>query len=203
MFRLKAGLHNFQEGVFGSTSDLTCPTNVRKPDTLMIACSGQGTAPDNVSFGNPGRFSILQHFGASMPSKSECKEHEGLSCDGVKTLFDRHDFRHVIVCGHLGCAVIRYWLQPVIEQHVNILRQQFEKRARDLVDKNYVPHTDAERCALMVCKHVLCQIENLLTHPFVVERVLAEKTSFHGWVVDDETARVLGYSSEKSAFVPI
>ena len=43
----------------------------------MIASSGQGLAPDKVSFAKPARFSILQHIGASIPSKVECEKHEG------------------------------------------------------------------------------------------------------------------------------
>ncbi len=205
MFPLKAGLHHFPHGVFGSADDLIHGTNVRARDTLMVACSGQGFSPDNVSFAEPDRFSVLQHIGASMPSRAECEKHEGLSCDGVEKLFDRHDFRHVIVCGHLDCRVIRNWLQPSIEGHADIgdFRLRFEKGTRKLVDNNYSPKTVAERCTLMICEHVLCQIKNLLTHPFIMERVLAERTSFHGWVIDDETARVFAYSFEESAFVPI
>ncbi len=205
MVPLKAGLHHFPQGVFGSTGDLIHETNVRERDTLMIACSGQGFAPDNVSFARPDRFSVLQHIGASIPSKVECENHEGLSCDGIEKLFDRHDFRHVIVCGHLNCRVIRDWLRPMIEDRPDIgdFRLRFEMGTRELVDNNYAADTLAERLKLMICEHVLCQIENLLTHSFIIERVLAQKTRFHGWVIDDDTARVLGYSIEESAFVPI
>ena len=205
MFRLKADLHRFPTGVFGSAGDLIHPTSVRERDTLMIACSELGTAPDNVSFAKPGRFIILQHIGASVPSKEECDNHEELSFDDIATLFDKYDFRNVIVCGHLNSGVIRYWLQPMKEGDTDVgkFRFRFEKGARDLVDSNYSPKTATDRCMLMICEHVLCQIENLLTHPFIMKRVRAEQLSFHGWVIDDETARVFAYSFEESAYVPI
>lgn len=205
MFALKAGLHSFPKGAFGSVSDLICPTDARDHDTLMIACSEQGAAPDNVSFAKPGRMMILQHIGASIPSQTECELHEGLSFDEVEKMFDRYQFRHVIICGHLGCGVIRRWLQPSIEGHTDIgsFRLRFEKTTRHLVDNNYAPDTATERVTLMICEHVLCQVENLITHPCVMERVQARNTSFHGWVVDDQTARVFGYDAEESAFVPL
>ena len=202
---LKAGIHQFPPGVFGSTSDLIHPLEVRERDTLIIACSEQGAAPDNISFAEPERFIVLQHLAASMPSQAETERYEGLSCRDVERLFDKYDFRHVILCGHLGCRVISSWLQPVRKGYADIgnFRLRFEKGTRDFVDKNYSPYTITERRMLMICEHVLRQIENLLTHPFIMERIQTKKTSFHGWVVDDDSARVLGYHPEESAFIPI
>lgn len=171
----------------------------------MIACSEQGSAPDNVSFADPGSFVVMQHLGASVPSHVECEMHPELSFSEVEELFDEYDFRHVIVCGHLGCGVIRNWLQPPREGSTDgaAFRVRFENGTRDLVDSNYSPDSAIERCKLMVCEHVLCQIENLLTHRFVLERAMGEQTWFHGWVIDDATARVYGYCPEKSGFAPI
>ncbi len=205
MFRLKADLHRFPTGVFGSAGDLIRPTDVRERDTLMIACSELGTAPDNVSFAKPGRFVILQHIGASVPSKVECDNHEELAFDDVEALFDKCDFRHVIVCGRLDSGVIRYWLQPMNDGDTDVgkFRLRFDNGTRHLVDSNYSPDSVTDRCTLMICEHVLCQIENLLTHPFIVKRAFAKQISFHGWIIDDKTARVFAYSFEESAYVPI
>ena len=60
---LKEGLHQFPQRTFGSPSDLTNTWDARERDTLIIACSELGTAPDNISFAEPNRAlfcSILQ-----------------------------------------------------------------------------------------------------------------------------------------------
>ena len=110
---LKADLHSFPDGVFGSISDLIDPTDSRPKDTLIIACSELGTAPDCVSFAKQERLVILQHLAASMPSKVECENYEGLSCDAIEQLFDVYQFRHVIICGLLRGGVIPYWLSLI------------------------------------------------------------------------------------------
>lgn len=205
MYSLKAGLHQFPPGAFGSTSDLIDSASARERDTLLFACSSQGSAPDNVSFATPGRFSIMQHIGASIPSIAECEEHENLSCDCIEELFNKHRYRHVIVCGHLGSMVIRNWLQPVNKETSDIgaFRMRFERGTRHLVDRHYSPVNTEERCSLMICEHVLVQVENLLTHPFMRRRVKAADTACHAWVIDDDTARVFSYSPDDSAFMPI
>ena len=202
---LKEGLHQFPQRTFGSPSDLTNTRDARERDTLIIACSELGTAPDNISFAEPNRCVVLQHLAASIPSKDECDRHQVLSCDSIEKLFDKHEFRHVIVCGHLLCGVIRSWLKPIERGYTDFgsFRLRFETGTKELVERNYLSNTDEEKLTLMICEHVLCQIENLLTHSFVMKRVRGGTMSLHGWVVDDQSARVLGYSPVESAFVPI
>ena len=170
---LKEGLHQFPQRTFGSPSDLTNTWDARERDTLIIACSELGTAPDNISFAEPNRCVVLQHLAASIPSKDECDRHQVLSCDSIEKLFDKHEFRHVIVCGHLLCGVIRSWLKPIERGYTDFgsFRLRFETGTKELVERNYLSNTDEEKLTLMICEHVLCQIENLLTHSFVMKRV--------------------------------
>ena len=69
---LRSNLHSFPENSFGSVADLVRPSS-RERDTLIIACSELGSAPDYASFANRERFVILQHLAASLPSKAECE----------------------------------------------------------------------------------------------------------------------------------
>ena len=109
----------------------------------------------------------------------------------------------------LGQAILEkhfhLWLQPAAQGDADFggFRLRFELGTRDLVDKNCFPKSVSERIKLMIFEHVLCQIENLLPHPFVASRVQAQTTSFYGWVVDGDSARVFGFSPEESAFVLI
>ena len=199
---LRSEIHDFPEGIFGSASQLTNLDIAREWDTLIIACSEQGAAPDQISFKTENRFAVLQHLAASIPSRAECATYEGLSCDEIEALFDKHEFRHVIVCGHLECGVIRNWLRPSKHDSRDVggFRARFEAGTMSIVDQHYVTHSYEQRVRLMICEHVLCQVENLITHPFVMDRVRIGATSIHAWIMDDQTARVYGYHPVKNEF---
>lgn len=201
---LRANLHPFPQNTFGSIADLVRPSS-RERDTLIIACSELGSAPDYVSFAKRERFVILQHLAASMPSQAEFEMYQELCCGAIAKLFEKYDFRHVIVCGHLGCGVIPYWLQPadVGDTDVGGFRRRFELGTHKLVEDNYFPSSVLEKIELLIFEHVLCQIDNLLTHPFISQRVRSQTTSFYGWVVDDQSARVYGYQPDESAYMLI
>ena len=202
---LKADLHHFPENAFGSVASLVNPAGSRARDTLVIACSELGAAPDCISFGNRNRFLVLQHLAASIPSKSECEGDGRHSFRKIEKEFEKHDFRQLIVCGHLSCGVISHWLQPVPAGFVDVggYRIRYEQGARRIVENNYSPGSAMKRLELMIFEHVLCQIENLLTHPFLSERVRNGATSLHGWVIDADTARVYSYRPTESAYVII
>jgi carbonic anhydrase len=201
---LKSGIHNFPRATFGSLAELIDCASLQQRKVLMIACSEQGAAPDQISFAKPDSLVVLQHLAASVPSRRDCEQNPEISCEDVQELFGKFDFRHIIVCGHLRCGVIRYWLKSRMEHDTDIgrFRQRFSKGTRWLVEQNYSPVNTEQRCNLMIAEHVLCQIDNLLTHPFVFERIQTGTIQFHGWVVDDESARVLNYCPLQSAFIP-
>lgn len=202
---LRADVHSLDKIIFGSVADLVNPPVSREKDTLIIACSELAAGPDCISFGKRERFLVLQHLAGSIPSENECEKHDGLSCDSVQQLFDKYEFRHVIVCGYLGCGAVARWLQPESKKDPDTggFRRRFETGTRRLVDASYSPDSCSKRFELMIFEHVLCQIENLLTHSFVSERIRAKTTSIYGWVVDDESSRVYGYSHDQSAYLPI
>ena len=131
---LREGLHEFPAGVFGTVDELLHSSQIRERDILMITCSELGAAPDEISFKTQNRCVILQHLAGSVPSSADCARIEGLAFDDVEAMFDKYDFRHIIVCGHLNCAVIRNWLghPPIGDSDVGNFRDRFQNGTRDL-----------------------------------------------------------------------
>ena len=104
MIELESSLHQFNPDHFGTVYDFVNTADSDQRDTLMIACSDHGTAPDNVSFAGPDRFFILQHLAASIPRP---QDHEiDNTFDGILVAFDGYDIRQIVICGHRGCGVI-------------------------------------------------------------------------------------------------
>lgn len=183
---------------FGTVSEFFQRSQSDQCDTLLIACSDQGLAPDQVSFAAPGRFFILQHLGAFVPAFPEGLQDAAVA--NIQFALETKDIQHVVVCGHLGCQTLRSLLQPR-SPGFGGLRQRFHDTVVASVDRacpRLAPHDRLER---LVREHVLIQIENLLSHTFIRERLEQTSLELHAWVVDDETARVSAYAPRLSDFV--
>lgn len=197
MIELDKQLHKFTPEFFGTIKDFLATADSTQRDTLMLACADHGTAPDHVSFARAGRFSILQHIGASVRSAHDPTGSSVI--DDVELLLDRHDHKHVVVCGHLACRVIRDWMKPDMPDYGG-LTTHFRTTTQAAVDAAYPSLQDEERIERMICEHVLFQVENLQTHDCVRERLEAGRLRLHAWIANDITARIYTYDPVKSTF---
>lgn len=60
-----------------------------------------------------------------------------------------------------------------------------------------------ELCRLSEKLNVIFQIENLLTYPYLKEKVDAGELHIHGWLYDMERGTIDYYDPELFAFLPI
>ncbi|MCC9608487.1 hypothetical protein LOC68_10025 [Blastopirellula sp. JC732] len=200
MILLDKSLHQFAPQYFGTAFDIQQSLDDDVCDILMIACSCHGSAPDEVSIAGPERIFTLQHLAATVPAATE--ESPTSAADDLAYAFQYFDFKHVILCGHMGCNVIRRWAQPD-QNDSRGLQKKFQQTTASVVDQTYPTRLDHERQRLLICEHLLCQLENLLTHDFVLDRLETGELRLHGWLVDEMTARIRAYDAVHGRFVPI
>lgn len=171
-------------------------------DTLLVACSNHGTAPDNLSFAGESRLLMVQHLISSIPSLAESAEFE-LSLAEEERVMDDYPVRYLIVCGHVECGIIRRWVTgpPMSWSDTGGFETRFRRKTLALVNEHYPDVGAAERCKVAVFEHVLIQLENLLTHSAFAERVANGSLRLFGWVVN-EHSRVLDYDLAKGGYFP-
>lgn len=201
MIELETSLHKFKPEHFGTIDDFLANANRNERDTLMIACSDHGTAPDNVSFAGTERFFILQHLAACVPRPEDGELDNTFGA--IQLGFENYDLRHAVVCGHLNCGVIPKWLKKNDGHDTGGLRARFHSVAVNAVDSAYPKLTGRDYVERLICEHALFQLENLQTHPFIREKLDADELHLHLWIVNDETARVLAFDPRCGDLVPI
>lgn len=197
----KSKLHHqrLNPDYFGSVEDLLNSSAAKEFDTLLFACSDHGTAPDNVSFATPGRMMIVQHLGASIPRVSDCEK--GLDRADVLNLLLEKPIDKIIVCGHLGCGVIPTWLKATAEDRdTGKFRERFMQGTLKPVLQAYPGVTGQDLIDCLVHEHVLVQLDNLATHEEIDSRLRSGTLKLHGWVVDDESARISSFEPTNNSF---
>ncbi|QEG01228.1 Carbonic anhydrase [Stieleria maiorica] len=198
--QLKKHLHRFASDEFGTLADLRESARTSPAGILIVGCADHGLAPDMLSFAEPGQCAVVQNLAASIPRPDQPYDS---TVAGIEYAIVRQQVREVIVCSHLCCRVVRYWMKNPILHGDCDPGCRFTANARRVVDHFYHYTTESERQTLMICEHTLFQIENLRSHPFVRNRLAAGQLRLHGWVVDDRSARVLAYAPLAHQFVTI
>jgi len=201
MNMLDSSLHQFAIEHFGKASDFLSSAQSEQRDTLMIACSDQGGAPDDVSFAKPERFFVIQHLASSIrPAGSR---DDKSATEDIEFAFSQYKIEHVIVCGHTGCGVIRNWIRYPNAPDVSGIRSCFEKTTLEIVNQAYPEYSGDELIEMMICEHTLFQLEHLCSHAFIHNKLSAGELRLHAWVVNDNTARVRSYDPSRGCFAVI
>ncbi|QDV83897.1 carbonic anhydrase [Stieleria magnilauensis] len=198
--QLHKHVHTLRADEFGSLADVRESAAATSPRILIVGCADHGLAPDMLSFATPGRCAVVQNLAASIPAADQPYDSTMASLEYAVV---QQGVRDIIVCHHLCCRIVRYWMRTPILHAPNDPGCRFNQNACWTVDRLYRYTTQSERQTLMICEHTLYQLENLRSHSFVQDRLAVGRLRLHGWVVDDSTARVLAYTPHTHQFVSI
>lgn len=202
MRKLVDGIHRFQAGVFGPQRALFERLIDRQaPDALFITCSDSRIAPNLITQTQPGELFIVRNAGNLIPPWGS---DSGVAAT-IEYALECLDVADVIVCGHTQCGAMAALVHPEKVDELPAVKRwlKFAEGTRRVLQKHYAGATDEELLDLCAEENVMCQIENLRTHPAVMARLAQGKLTLHAWVYDIESGAVHAFSDEKGQFVPV
>lgn len=207
--RLIAGFeafrHTYIEGRSGLFDDL-----VRKgqsPEVLVIACSDSRVDPAIVTQGEPGELFVVRNVAAIVPPCEDDGHYHGTSAAlefGVRGL----EVKHVVVLGHALCGGIQVLDRLVCghdhapaEQTFLSTWMQVVAPAGALVAER-LKHAAPERVRSALEQAAIVQsLANLLSFPWVRERVADGRLALHGWYFDLPAGQLMAYDPTTGRFV--
>jgi carbonic anhydrase len=185
---LPPGRRSFLPDHFGEVSELRKTAASGGREILMVACCDHGTNPDTLSITQPGQLYIVQNMAATVPHAKATRLVPSLASIEYAVCFMK--VKHAIVCGHLDCRLLSYWLK------------WHPPPAEDVEPEATTPPS-ALPTETTVREHVLAQLANLESHEFIQDRLREGRLRLHGWIVNDHTARIKSFDPHTGDFVPI
>lgn len=158
----------------------------QKPKAMMIACSDSRIDP-SLKFGvNPGEMFIVRNVANLVPPYGPDNAHHGTS---AALEFAVRDLQvdHIIVMGHAKCGGIHALMQHEHREYdyISAWMKIAESARGTALAKTKEPEAAQRLCEQEAVK---TSVANLMTFPWVAERVRARKLELHGWYFDLGTA---------------
>jgi len=158
----------------------------QRPKAMMIACSDSRIDP-SLKFGvNPGEMFIVRNVANLVPPYGPDNAYHGTSAALEFAVRDL-EVEHIIVMGHAKCGGI-HALMKTGPRHDDFISSWMKIAEPARVAA--LAQTKEPVAAQRLCEQeaVKTSLVNLLTFPWVEERVQAGKLKLHGWYFDLETA---------------
>jgi len=202
-----AGFERFQAKYFDGEESLFARLRLgQNPRVLVISCCDSRVDPAMLTGADPGDMFVVRNVANLVPPYRNGAEMPGIRADiefAVKGL----NVEQIIILGHRSCGGIQALMagEGITENHyefigtwVAIARQARDRVLREL--PGAVPAVQARACEQWA---ISLSLDNLMSFPWIRERVEAGKLALHGWYFDIESGELLGYSAETASFMPL
>ncbi|WP_137939084.1 carbonic anhydrase [Chitinivorax sp. B] len=204
--RFLAGFQHFQQKYFVDQPELFDDLRQgQHPATLLIGCCDSRADPALLMGCDPGDIFTIRNVAALVPPLEQGTTNQGVSA-AMEFAVCGLNVARIIVLGHACCGGIRALMQGAdqltpdsfLRRWVNIA-----KPARDQVlrDPNLLTPEAQQKAAELAS--ILVSLENLLTFPWIRERVETGKLTIHGWYFDIQQGALLAYSPRRGTFLPM
>ena len=172
----------------------------QKPQALFISCSDSRIMPEQILGLDPGQMFMIRNVANIIPPYHQTEI--GIVSALEFAVINLH-VPHIIVCGHTDCGGIK-----ALDESIDMSRQPALSRWLDLarpsqrdVDFALNTLTAVERHLAIVERHVLYQLQNIQSYPFVREKLENNELELHGWVYHLDTRQISYYDTAVTQFV--
>ncbi len=203
--QLLAGFHHFKQKYFLKERDFfESLEKQQNPKTLVISCCDSRVDPALLLNCKPGELFVIRNVAALVPDVSQVKAPSSVMAAieyGVKHL----NIEHIVVLGHSNCGGIHGLIEPAsiasetyIQDWVAIASPALERLKNLTADETHI-------CRTRHCEEgaVLVSLDNLLSYPWIYERVEQGTLKLHALYYDLREGELFRFSPDREDFLPL
>jgi carbonic anhydrase len=172
------------------------------PETLFITCADSRIVPDLILQTQPGDLFICRNAGNVIPRAGEPSG--GVSAT-IEYAVQVLKVRHLIVCGHSDCGVIRALMAPQVLDGLTSVSDwlQHVKPAWKYVEEVERNASELTRHMALTHANILVQLDNLRSHDYINRAVSEGRLRIFGWYYDILTGEIDWFDDGAGKFSPL
>lgn len=198
------GFNRFQQQYLGEQALFDTLRDGQHPATLVIGCCDSRVDPAHLTGSDPGDMFVVRNIANLVPPCTP-EAPPGVS-SAIEFAVCGLEVARVIVLGHARCGGIRALMTPrriaeetdFVGRWMRIAEPVRQRVMRELAHKS----CDEQHKACEMAS-ILHSLDNLMTYPWIRQRVDAGRLMLHGWYFDIDTGALLAYSPRKQEFLPL
>ncbi|MEP7274550.1 MAG: carbonic anhydrase [Acidobacteriota bacterium] len=179
----------------------------QKPDAFFISCSDSRVVPELLASTDPGDLFVMRNVGNMVPPAPVDGSSTGdlSEASAIEYALFVLNVEHIVVCGHSECGAMRAALDGKAPAETPNLAKWlhhsnaavFRLQQEGPLNGEWEPHNQLSQW------NVLVQLEHLVSHPVVRERLAAGKLKLHGFWFEISSGEMFSYVRASRSFEPI
>jgi carbonic anhydrase len=178
----------------------------QNPKVALIACSDSRVDPATVLQTDAGDLFVIRNVANLVPPHERDGKFHGTSA-ALEYAVQHLEVGHIIIFGHAHCGGIRSMFSELSEEgegnHFVLPWMSLVRSAFLRVQGTMPGATEDEKARICEQSAVLVSLENLMTFPFIRERVNDGRLHLHGWYIDIRSCSLHIYDPIQQRFEPV
>lgn len=209
LIKLVKDYQNFREHYFEGSNQLfeQLVEDGQRPKFLIIACCDSRVDPAIITGAVPGELFVVRNVANLVPPCEKDSKHHATSAALEFAVCDLK-VKHIIIWGHKDCGGIQALLKNnihhqeedrgFIENWMNIAASARQKVLQEYANESFDEQVNhCEKMAMQV------SLNNLLTFPWIKEKVDTKELYIHAWYFDLSTGQIQRLNTESNQFEPL
>ena len=165
----------------------------QSPHTFFIGCSDSRIVPNLFTSSDPGELFVVRNIANIVPPFDENNATYKCTASALEYAVLYLEVENIIVCGHSDCGGLKALRYPreELQKLPNVIK--WLSLVKNKLDLNKSKE-EIEK------ENIILQIKNLLTYPFVKEKVKEGKLNIYGWYYIFEEGKVYNYNYQTMEF---
>lgn len=177
----------------------------QKPKALFIGCSDSRVIPDMITGSSPGDLFVVRNVGNFVPPYKPDHDFHGTAA-GIEYAVNVLQVSEIIVCGHSYCGACESLYQELNDAGLVHVQKWLELgvHAKEMaLSMRGAWSTQEELVRLTERLSIITQLENLMSYPYIREKLDAGRLFVHGWYYKIENGEIEYFDPSDYAFHPL
>lgn len=177
----------------------------QNPSVLFISCSDSRVIPHLITGSKPGDMFEVRNIGNFVPPYSPDNDFHA-TATAIEFAVNVLGVVDIVVCGHSHCGACEFLYKDLEGEHLVHTKKWLElgKRAKAAADIALPDDVEmAQRLRVTEKLSVAFQLENLMTYPYIKQRVEEGKLHLHGWYYVMDKGMLEYFDPDNMCFLPL
>lgn len=175
------------------------------PKVLFIGCADSRVIPSLITNTPPGQLFVLRNVGNFVAPYKPDEDYHAMA-SGIEYAVTALNVEEIIICGHTYCGAIEALYKDISDDAFIHTRKWLSlgRKAKELAVLALGKETEKEKLLRLTEKlSIIFQIENLMTYPYVREKVNNGQLHIHGWLYHIESGEMKYYDPDEHEFLSL
>ncbi len=175
---------------------------MHNPKIMVIACSDSRVDPTLLFNTRPGDIFVVRNVANIVPPYEDDRSFSHGTSAALEFAISYLKVHHIIILGHSRCGGIKALLENTFAEPTSFIAKwmSWMEPVKKWVLQHHAEASNEEKLQILEKKAIQQSLKNLITFPFVLEKLMKKELFIHGWYFELHSGNLFTLNDSSNDF---